>query len=101
MHIIFFPLGEKIPWNVSLRNFSVYTLHHVDASSFRALQLVKPASVSCTLGLSYKYHPQTSDNITALGLCIHSDMHPVKMALSSEQVGYRDKWIIHLLFSLS
>lgn len=79
-----FNTGDKIPWNVSLQNCSVYTVH--TTPSFKALQLVKPATVSCTVGVSYKYTPPTSDTISALGLCLHTDMHSVTASTSLEQV---------------
>lgn len=80
--------GDKIPWNVSLQNCSVYTVHasHTGSQPVQSLQLVKPATVSCTVGLSYKYTPPTSDNISALGLCLHTDMRSVTVSSSFEQV---------------
>jgi len=80
--------GDKIPWNVCLQNCSIYTIHSSSGStgSLQALQLVKPATVSCTVGVSYKYHPPTSDNISALGLCLHTDMRSMVVSTSFQQV---------------
>ena len=80
--------GDKIPWNVCLQNCSIYTIHSSSGStgSLQALQLVKPATVSCTVGVSYKYQPPTSDNISALGLCLHTDMRSMVVSTSFQQV---------------
>ena len=80
-------IGDKIPWNVSLKNFSVYTLHHQSNAPLKALQLLKPTTVNSTVGVSYKYNPPTSDDISSLGLCLHTDMHNVTGSVSYEQVG--------------
>ena len=80
------PTGDKIPWNVGLKNFSVYSVHHQSDSPWRALQLLKPTTVMSTVGVSYKYQPPTSDDISALGLCLHTDMHNVTGSISPQQV---------------
>ncbi|KAL4227239.1 Vacuolar protein sorting-associated protein 13B [Mactra antiquata] len=77
-------VGDKIPWNVSLQNMSAYTVH--SGSSMKTYQLVKPATVSCTVGVSFKYTPPTSDNISALGLCLHTDLRSIIVSTSVEQI---------------
>ncbi|WAR00328.1 VP13B-like protein [Mya arenaria] len=85
-------IGDKIPWNVNLQNFCLYTLHaHTTIGNrselpLRAFKLVKPATVTSTVGVSYKYNPPTSDNISSLGLCLHTDMKFVTVATSFEQL---------------
>ena len=71
---------------MSLKNFSVYSIHQQSNSPWKALQLLKPTTVSSTVGVSYKYNPPTSDDISALGLCLHTDMHNVTGSISAEQV---------------
>ena len=78
--------GDKIPWNVSLKNCCIYTVH--SSPTLRALQLLKPTTVSCTVAVSYKYTPPTSDSISALGLCLHTDMRSVTLSTSMEQVTF-------------
>ncbi|XP_061177950.1 intermembrane lipid transfer protein VPS13B-like [Saccostrea echinata] len=73
--------GERLPWQMSLDDFSVYSLHGSDIHS-----LVKPASVSCTVAVTSKYDPLSSDNISALGLCLHTDMKAVTLSCSKPQV---------------
>lgn len=75
-------VGEKLPWTMTLNNFSVYTL----LSKTSIFSLLKPVSVNCTIAVSTKYSPPTSDIISALGLCLHTDMRSVTFALSKPQV---------------
>ena len=75
--------GEKLPWTMQLDNFAVYTLR-----SPSGFPLLKPVSVGCTIAVSSKFAPPTSDTISALGLCLHTDMRAVEMALSKSQVDF-------------
>ncbi|KAL3889914.1 hypothetical protein ACJMK2_002232 [Sinanodonta woodiana] len=75
-------VGDKLPWNVNFRNFASYTIH----CSKEVLQLVKPITVTCTVAVSHKYTPPQSENISALGLCLHTDMQAVTLATSQKQV---------------
>ncbi|KAK3589215.1 hypothetical protein CHS0354_020076 [Potamilus streckersoni] len=75
-------VGDKLPWNVCLKNFASYTIH----CSKEALQIVKPVTVTCTIAVSHKYTPTQSENISALGLCLHTDMHAVTLSASHKQV---------------
>lgn len=68
---------------MSLDDFSVYSLHGSDIHSF-----VKPASVSCTIAVTSKYDPSSSENISALGLCLHTDMRAVTLSSSKPQVRF-------------
>lgn len=68
---------------MSLDDFSVYSLHGSDIHSF-----LKPASVSCTIAVTSKYDPPSSENISALGLCLHTDMRAVTLSCSKPQVGF-------------
>ncbi|XP_021340497.1 vacuolar protein sorting-associated protein 13B-like isoform X1 [Mizuhopecten yessoensis] len=75
-------VGEKLPWIMSLKNFSIYTL----LSRTAVFSILKPVSVNCTVAVSTKYSPPTSDVISALGLCLHTDMRSVTLACSKQQV---------------
>ncbi|XP_014791410.2 intermembrane lipid transfer protein VPS13B [Octopus bimaculoides] len=75
-------LGDKLPWTITVSNYSMYSLHPMK----KAFSLVKPGSVSCTVAVSTKYHPPASDNISSLALCLHLDMHIMKFACSLKQV---------------
>jgi hypothetical protein len=66
-----------------LNHFCVHTI----LSRQHVVPLVKPTTVSCTIGVTTKYNPPMSDNISSLGLCLHTDMHAVVMAISKSQVG--------------
>lgn len=80
-------VGDKIPWNINLQNCAVYTIQSSNTKqSLNILPLLKPTTVSCSVGVSYKYNPPTSDNISALGLCVHTDMHSVTLSASVEQM---------------
>ncbi|XP_055998709.1 intermembrane lipid transfer protein VPS13B-like isoform X2 [Ostrea edulis] len=84
--------GERLPWQMSLDDFSVYSLHGSDIHS-----VVKPASVSCTVAVTSKYDPSSSDNITALGLCLHTDMRAVTVSCSKPQVKLCARLAVSLL----
>ncbi|XP_033726572.1 vacuolar protein sorting-associated protein 13B-like isoform X2 [Pecten maximus] len=75
-------VGEKLPWMMTLNNFSIYTL----LSTTAIFSILKPVSVNCTVAVSTKYSPPTSDIISALGLCLHTDMRCVTLACSKPQV---------------
>ncbi|XP_060068135.1 intermembrane lipid transfer protein VPS13B-like [Ylistrum balloti] len=75
-------VGEKLPWTMTLNNFSIYTIH----SKKEIFSILKPVSVNCTVAVSTKYSPPTSDNLSALGLCLHTDMRSVTLACSKRQV---------------
>ena len=51
-----------------------------------ALYLVAPTGMSCTVAVTSKYNPPTSDNISALGLVLHADMDTVGIEIRKEQV---------------
>ncbi|XP_052096921.1 intermembrane lipid transfer protein VPS13B-like isoform X1 [Mytilus californianus] len=75
-------VGEKLPWRMVLNHFCVHTI----LSKQTVVPIIKPTTVSCTIGVTTKYNPPTSDNISSLGLCLHTDMHAVVMAISKPQV---------------
>ncbi|GAB1597682.1 vacuolar protein sorting-associated protein 13B-like [Argonauta hians] len=75
-------LGDKLPWTITVSNYSMYSLHPMK----KVFSLVKPGSVSCTVAVSTKYHPPASDNISSLALCLHLDMHTMKFASSLKQI---------------
>ncbi|ELT92184.1 hypothetical protein CAPTEDRAFT_228271 [Capitella teleta] len=74
--------GEKLPWSLKLSNASLYTVNE----NQQLQHGVKPLGVSATLAVTTKYHPPTSDNITALGLCVHADMDNTAIFCSKPQV---------------
>ncbi|XP_063419366.1 intermembrane lipid transfer protein VPS13B-like [Mytilus trossulus] len=75
-------VGEKLPWRMVLNHFCVHTI----LSKQTVVPIIKPTTVSCTIGVTTKYNPPTSDNISSLGLCLHTDMHAVVMAISKSQI---------------
>ncbi|XP_048244061.1 vacuolar protein sorting-associated protein 13B-like isoform X2 [Haliotis rufescens] len=74
-------IGDKLPWSVKLEKLTVYSLHKEKTT----LSLFKPLNVASTVAVTCKYTPPTSDNITALGLCLHIDMQPPTIAVSKIQ----------------
>ena len=68
-----------------------------------ALYLVAPTGVSCTVAVTSKYNPPTSDNISALGLVLHADMDTVGIEIRKEQVfnAVLDIFVIVIVLILS
>ncbi|XP_041362052.1 vacuolar protein sorting-associated protein 13B-like [Gigantopelta aegis] len=85
-------VGDKLPWTFKLHNLAVYTVH----LSGHCWSVCKPLDITSTLGVTCKYNPPTSDNITSLGLCLHVDTQQPTIAISKQQFQLCSALITHL-----
>ncbi|CAH1773157.1 unnamed protein product [Owenia fusiformis] len=74
--------GDRLPWTIKLQDASIYSLHSQTVSHF----VVKPVSVTSTVAVTTKYLPPTSENLAALGLCVHSHMEGVYGGVGKLQI---------------
>ncbi len=87
VRVTWFSAGEKLPWSLKLRDASVYTTQRGAAdNSGSCHDLLAPTGLSCTVAVTTKYQPPTSDAIAALGVVLHADMDAVELRLRKEQV---------------
>ncbi len=56
---------------------------HADGACF---YLTPPTGLSCTVAVTARYVPPTSDTIASLGLVLHADMDSVEVQLRKQQV---------------
>jgi len=92
--LLFNDTGDKLPWSVTMDNFSVYTVH----KSNTVHHLLKPSSLCATVAVTTKYRFPAADCLSLLGLCIHGDMQYVEVFLVAQQV--RFLWYFVDLFEL-
>ena len=88
-----------MPWSLKLHAASIYSTH----SNKSTFYLVTPTGMSCTVAVTAKYNPPTSDNISSLGLVLHADMDSVGIEVRKEQVrvGYiQQRFRCQLTFAL-
>lgn len=90
--ISFLILGEKFPWTIKARDFSIYSLHDCQ----KVYYLLKPMAISTTLALTANKHPPSeTEEKPGLGLGVHTDMPAVIFKCSDVQVRltYLDEWM--------
>ena len=71
-----------MPWSLQLNAAGIFSTNMNLSTSY----LVAPTGMSCTVAVTSKYNPPTSDNISALGLVLHVDMDAVGIEIRKEQV---------------
>lgn len=82
-YFLSFILGEKFPWTIKARDFSIYSLHDCQ----RVYYLLKPMAISTTLALTANKHPPSeAEEKPGLGLGVHTDMPAVIFKCSDAQV---------------
>ncbi|XP_064651739.1 intermembrane lipid transfer protein VPS13B-like isoform X2 [Lineus longissimus] len=74
--------GDKLPWTLKMDEMSLYSFH----PDSQALTLLKPLSLTCTLGITRKYSGKDHKELKSLGFCVHVDMESMLLAFSNQQV---------------
>ncbi|CAH1247692.1 VPS13B [Branchiostoma lanceolatum] len=72
---------DLLPWNISLEKCSVYTVH----DSQGVYYLLEPTAVTSVLAVTCSGSPP-SGGYTSLGICFHTDLQPVALNCSKQQV---------------
>ncbi|XP_035658997.1 vacuolar protein sorting-associated protein 13B-like isoform X1 [Branchiostoma floridae] len=72
---------DLLPWNISLEKCSIYTVHDYQGVYY----LLEPTAVTSVLAVTCSGSPP-SGGYTSLGICFHTDLQPVALNCSKQQV---------------
>ncbi|KAI8506006.1 Vacuolar protein sorting-associated protein 13B [Branchiostoma belcheri] len=72
---------DLLPWNISLEKCSIYSVH----DSQGVYYLLEPTAVTSVLAITCSGSPP-SGGYTSLGICFHTDLQPVALNCSKQQV---------------